>query len=93
MKKILLLLAITFINVCCLAQVRPQIPDISENYDMSEINIDRLAERLKLNDYQTEYLKIVHETMVTEINDGIGYINTKIIFESWIEQLLTILNL
>lgn len=80
MKKILLLLAITFINVCCLAQVRPQIPDISENYDMSEINIDRLAERLKLNDYQTEYLKIVHETMVTEINDGIashGFIKTR----------------
>ena len=80
MKKILLLLAITFINVCCLAQMRPQIPDISENYDMSEINIDRLADRLKLNDYQTEYLKIVHKTMVNEINEGIafhGFIKTR----------------
>lgn len=62
-----------------MAQVQ-NMPDVSENYDMSEIDIDRLAERLKLNDYQTEYLKITHENMVDEIAQSAekhGFVKTR----------------
>lgn len=72
MKKFIFTILISLICVCGFSQnmnyQRSQIPDVTENYDMSEINIDRLADRLKLNDYQIEYLKIAHETMINEIS-------------------------
>lgn len=84
MKKFIFTILISLVCVCGFSQnrnyQRPQVPDVTENYDMSEINIDRLAERLKLNDYQTEYLKIVHETMVNEIAksaESHGFIKTR----------------
>lgn len=93
MRKIIFTVLISLICVCGFSQNHypqlpsrppvtqvPQMPDVAENYDMSEINIDRLAERLKLNDYQTEYLKIAHETMVDDIAKSAeqnGFIKTR----------------
>lgn len=58
----------------------PQVPDVTENYDMSGVDINQLAKNLYLDNIQMEYLKIVYNQMLEEISECVesnGFLKTR----------------